>query len=131
MKKHGFLLILSLLFAYVFLAYSPIVPSYGGKVQVKNASSHNILVIFQTILNTEKMLCVEKGEQIQIAHGSSDRGLANPANFYTSISLYDFDSGTLLDTLTVNAGTFELKSGSVDSNTALFELAINDDSFGG
>jgi len=32
--------------------------------------------------------------------------------------------------LTVNAGMFELKSGSIDSNSALFSLTVNDDFIG-
>jgi len=129
MKKHNFLLIFFLLFAFIFTSNSPAVTFYGGKLQIKNVSSHNIYIVFQTVDDREKMLCVEKGEQVQIVHivhGDYQKELANPANFYTSISLYDFDTGLLLDTLTVNVGTFELKSGSVNSNNALFELTIGD-----
>jgi hypothetical protein len=110
------------------------VPSYGGKIQLKNASSYNIYIIFQTVEYTEKMLCVEKGEEIRITHifsGDYRKSLANPVNYYTDISLYDFDSGLLLKNLTVNGGTFELKTGSVNSKNALFEFTINDDTFGG
>jgi len=130
MKSHNFLLIVSLIFAFIFTSYSPAVPSYGGKIRIKNDSSHNIYIVFQTVDDREKMLCVEKGEQVQIVHRDSWKELANPAYFYTSIALYDFNSGFLLKTLAGNAGVFELKSGSVDSNNALFEFAINDASFG-
>jgi len=135
MKRHNFLLIVSvLLFAFIFTSYSPYVPPYGGKIQIKNSSSHNIYIVFQTVDDTKRMLCVEKDEQVQIVHlvhGDYQKELANPAHYYTSISLYDFDTGSLLKTLTGNAGIFQLKSGSVDSNNALFEFTINDASFGG
>jgi len=132
MKKHSFLLIVSLIiFAFIFTSYDPYVPYYGGKIQIKNVSSHNIYIVFQTVDDTKRMLCVEKGEQIQILHSYYRKELANPADFYTSISLYDFDTGSLLKTLAGNAGVFQLKSGSVDSNNALFEFTINDNSFGG
>jgi hypothetical protein len=131
MKKHNFLLIVSLIFAFIFTSYSPAVPVYGGKIQIKNVSSHSIYIVFQTVDDRERMLCVEKGEQIQIFHSDSWKELANPAYFYKSISLYDSDTGLLLNTLTENSGIFELKSGSVDSNNALFEFTISDASFGG
>jgi len=134
MTKHNFLLIASLLFAFIFTSTSPYEPSYGGKLQIKNDSSYNIYIVFQTADDREKMLCVEKGEQVQINHtfySDYQKELANPANFYTSIALYDFNSGSLLGTLTGDTGIFQLKSGSVDSNNALFEFAINDASFGG
>jgi len=131
MKKHNFLLIFSLLFAFIFTSTSPYVPYYGGKIRIKNDSSHNIYIVFQTALDTKRMLCVEKGEQIQIGHSDYRKNLANPADFYTSVALYDFDTGSLLNTLTGNAGIFQLKSGSVNANNALFEFTINDASFGG
>jgi len=135
MKKHDFLLIVSvLLFAFLFTSYSPAVPSYGGKIRIKNDSSYNIFIVFQTVDDMEKMLCVEKGEQVQIVHvvhGDYQKELANPANYYTRIALYNFNSGSLLKTLAGNTGVFELKSGSVDSKNALFEFTINDASFGG
>ena len=126
MKKHNFLLIVSLLFAFIFTSTSPYVPYYGGKIQIKNVSSHNIYIVFQTVDDREKMLCVEKDEQVQIVHRDSGKELANPAYFYKSISLYDFNTGLLLNTLTGDSGIFELKSGSVNSNSALFEFTIGD-----
>jgi hypothetical protein len=131
MKKHDFLLIGSLLFAFIFTSYSPVVPYYGGKIQIKNVSSHNIYIVFQTVDDRERMLCVEKGEQVQIVHSDYRKELADPTNYYTRIALYDFNSGSLLKTLTGSAGVFELKSGSINSNNALFEFTINDASFGG
>jgi hypothetical protein len=108
------------------------VPPVGGKIQIKNDSSHNVFIVFRTTDDTEKMLCVEKGEQIRISHvfsGAYFGDLARPSNYYTALSLYDFDSGLLLKELTVNEGTFKLITGSVDSNSALFEFVINNDSF--
>jgi hypothetical protein len=107
------------------------VPTYGGKIQIKNISTHNVFIVFETVFDTERMLCIEKNEQIQINHGSSSKEVANPAYYYTNISLYDFDTGLLLNRLTVKAGMFELKSGSIDSNNALFSLTISDDFIGG
>ena len=130
MKRHNFLLVLPLLFGIIFTSTSPYVPSYGGKIRVKNSSSYNIYIVFQTTSDAEKMLCIEKNEQIEITHIAHYKNIANPVNYYTSISLYDFDSGILLKKLNMNAGLFALSSGSIDSNNALFEFAINDDLLG-
>jgi len=132
MKRHNFLLILSLVSAFFFTSQSRdvFVPTYGGNIQIKNVSAHNIFIVFETVSDKEKMLCVEKNEQVQINHRSHNKEEANPSYYYTSILLYGFDSGILLNKLTVNAGMFELKSGSIDSNSALFSLTVNDDFIG-
>ena len=130
MRKHRFLSFFFLLiFICIFTNYSPYEPSYGGKIRIKNSSSHNLYIIFQTISDTEKMLCIEKDEQIQITHtfsGGYRKNLANPVHYYTGILFHDLDSGILLKKLTVDAGLFEQINGSIDSNNALFELSIND-----
>jgi hypothetical protein len=133
MKSHNLLLSLSLIFiAFIFTSTSPYEPPlYGGRILTKNVSSHNIYIVLRTISDTERMLCIEKNEQISIRHVDSYKDLASPANYYTDISLYDFDSGLLLNKLTVNAGTFKLKSGSVNACSALFEFTIDDDFSGG
>jgi hypothetical protein len=137
MHKHYFLMMVTVLFALLFTSTSPYVPSFGGKINIKNDSAHNLYIIFKAVSdaeNTERMFCIEKGEQIPIIHrfsGEYQKNLANPSNYYTAIALYDFDSGLLLNTLTVNSGTFVLKTGSVNANNALFEFTINDDSWGG
>ena len=131
MKKYKFLSVFFLLlFVCIFTSTSPYVPSYGGKIRIKNISSYNLYIIFQTASDTERMLCIEKNEQIQITHTDHYKNIANPTNYYTGISLYDFDSGILLKKLNVNAGLFALSSGSIDSNNALFEFTINDDLLG-
>jgi len=130
MKRHDFFLGLLLILGVIFMSTSPYVPSYGGKIQVTNNSSYNLFFVLKTNEDTEKMLCTEKNETVIINHsfeGAYRKELANPANYYTSISLYDFDSGILLKKLNVNSGIFVLKSGSIDSNNALFEFTINDD----
>jgi hypothetical protein len=131
MRKHRFLSFFFLLiFVCIFTGTSPYVPSYGGKIRVKNSSSYNLYIIFQTASDTERMLCIEKNEQIQITHTDHYKNIANPANYYTGISFYDFDSGIMLKKMNVNAGLFALSSGSIDSNNALFEFTINDDLLG-
>jgi hypothetical protein len=108
------------------------VPSYGGKILINNTSSYNLYIILQTTADTERMLCIEKNEQIQISHTFSGNKIwANPANYYTGILFYDLDSGVFLNRLTVNAGLFEEKTGSINSNNALFELTVNDVILGG
>ena len=133
--KHKFLSIFFLLVFFCFFTnYEPYVPSYGGKILINNTSSYNLYIILQTAADSEKMLCIEKNEQIQITHtfsGDYRRNWANPANYYTGILFYDFDSGIFLNRLTVNAGLFEEKTGSIDSNNALFELTVNDVILGG
>ena len=127
MGKRWFLPVLFLV--GIFTNYSPYVPSYGGKIRIKNNTSYNLYIIFQTVSDTEKMLCIEKNEQIQIIHtfsGGYLKNLANPAHYYTEILFHDLDSGILLKKLTVNADLFEQINGSIDSNNALFELSIND-----
>jgi hypothetical protein len=133
MKRLGFLLaFLPVIFILLFTSESrasrdQMVTYYGGRIQVNNTSSYNVYIIFQTVDNTKRRLCAEKDEEVQITHTLYyDKNLANPANYYTNISFYDFDSGGLLKTSAVNAGTFQLKSGSINANNAVFELAIND-----
>ena len=132
-RKHKFLSIFILLvFFCIFTNYEPYVPSYGGKILINNTSSYNLYIILQTAADTERMLCIEKNEQIQISHTfSGDKIWANPANYYTGILFYDLDSGILLKKLTVNTGLFEKINGSIDSNNALFEFSINDAILGG
>jgi hypothetical protein len=137
MKKHRFLLVLLPVLGIMVISLSPAVPTYGGKILVKNVSGHNIYMIFQAVFDVpgvpdkETMLCVEKGEQVRIPHRFSGKNQANPVNYYTNIFLYDFDSGLLLKNLSVKAGHFIITQGSIDSNTALFELTVDDDLLGG
>jgi hypothetical protein len=132
MKKHRFLLVLLSVLGIMFISLSPAVPSYGGEILVKNVSGHNIYMILQTVSDTETMLCVEKGERVRIPHRfSGNMNWANPVNYYTNISLYDFDSGLLLNNLPVNAGHFIITQGSINSNNALFELTVDDGLLGG
>ena len=130
MKKNKLLILLLLMvFSCILTSYSPYVPSYGGKIQIKNTSAQNLYIVFQSVSNTERMLCIEKAEQLTIPYsfqGDYQKHLANPANYYTEISFYDLDSGVLLKKLTVSSELFVLKSGSINSNNAVFEFSIND-----
>jgi len=120
---------------------SPIYPYdvYGGSILFKNTSSYNQYWEIELPENLQggfrfEQICLEVNDIIKIDHlfhvhwddaSKFDKNIINPNIHFETISVYDMDTGILINEFTSGNNIFKLISGTIE-NGALWEINIAD-----
>jgi hypothetical protein len=138
-------------FSFLFVtAFSPLPDGheYNAYIYFKNASSHNVLMVFYFAEDSSgfghKQLCLEKTDIVtantsyfaykDFVYNEQYKTIVNPNVYCKKIQFYDIDSGEFLNELTVKDTTFVETRSSTEGNYYaffFFELSISDEFFSG
>ena len=133
--KNGQIILLITLFLTGCFVY-PGPPSYGGKISIKNVSAYNLYVVFEPInkeYRKEIKFLIENNDHIIIYHTfngwekEETIHISNPTNYYSNVLFYNLDNGSFLNNIMINNSVFNIISGSIEQNDAVFQFFINDD----